>query len=348
MSIQTNLRHAGLRAFVHSRSAVFSGEGLALPLIEWAVTRRRPRLPIDDPPLARAIRLSLRQHLEADIARIERGVYPLEVLRPESPVRHLRRLPRLVREGIKASLRRQSHQSKVFGDEAQELLSEVPEYYRRNFHFQADGYLSDASAELYDHQVEVLFAGAGDSMRRLIIEPMKRRLGSQDGAGLVFLDLGAGTGRATRFVRLAFPKARIVAIDLSGHYLRSAQKQLRHFARHDFIEADAANLPFSDQRFDAVYSVFLFHELPAAERSRVIREARRVLKPGGFFGLVDSIQLGDRSEFDDALKRFPADYHEPFYRNYIETPIAPLLQAQGCREVEESCEFFSKAVYGRF
>ena len=43
----------------------------------------------------------------------------------------------------------------------------------RNFHHQTDGYLSDFSASIYDLQVEILFNGSADSMRRRIIKPIK-------------------------------------------------------------------------------------------------------------------------------------------------------------------------------
>jgi ubiquinone/menaquinone biosynthesis C-methylase UbiE len=204
--------------------------------------------------------------------------------------------------------------------------------------------LSDLSAEHYEHQVEVLFGGAADAMRRLIIQPLKERFGSIDGEGLTFLELGAGTGRATRFVRLAFPKAKIVAVDLSGPYLKRAQKQLAPFDRHDFVEANAETLPFQDQQFDAVYSVFLFHELPEAVRKSVIRESLRVLCSGGFFGFVDSLQIGDVSEFDDSLAMFPTQYHEPFYKNYIETPMANLIESQGLKIFARGTGFFSKFI----
>ena len=41
-----------------------------------------------------------------------------------------------------------------------------PAYYRQNFHFQSGGWLTDHSAAIYDTQVEVLFTGAADVMRR--------------------------------------------------------------------------------------------------------------------------------------------------------------------------------------
>lgn len=226
-------------------------------------------------------------------------------------------------------------------------MSGLPEYYQRNFHYQGDGYLSEHSAELYDHQVDVLFAGTSDAMRRLILEPMKRQFGATDGEGLTFLELGAGTGRATQFVRLAFPKAKIVALDLSAPYLKKAQKRLLKYPRHDYVEGDAAKVPFVDSHFDAVYSVFLFHELPFETRKAVIAESLRVLKKGGFIGLVDSIQLGDVRDLDSALEKFPVDFHEPFYPNYVQNPMEKLFEDAAIDDVSTQTGFFSKVITGR-
>ncbi len=337
-------KNLSLRALALSKSLMYTSEGLLLPLIELLVTRKRPRLPTDDPSFFKIARESMRELIECDIARIERGIYPREVLTPEPLLQHVLRIPRLFRAGLRASRQRQKQSARVFGDEAKDLLRGLPEYYQRNFHFQADGYLSEQSAELYEHQVEVLFAGVADAMRRLIIQPLREKFGPGDGEGLTFLEVGAGTGRTTLFVRMAFPKAKIVALDLSGPYLKRAQKQLANYQRHDFLEADAAKIPFQAEKFDAVFSVFLFHELPQAVRSEMIREGVRVLKPGGFYGFVDSLQLGDVSGFDEALKGFPVHYHEPFYRNYIETPMTDLFKAEGLRIVSKGNGFFSKYI----
>jgi ubiquinone/menaquinone biosynthesis C-methylase UbiE len=293
-------------------------------------------------------RRDLMELLREDSRNITRGLYPLSVLKPESPVGHMLRLPRILADGLSIYARRKRGRTTEFTRKAEELLSDLPRYYRRNFHFQTDGYLSARSAELYEHQVEMLFGGAADAMRRLIVTALRERFGSTDGRGLRFLEVAAGTGRSTRFVHLAFPKARIVATDLSEPYLRHAQSQLRGFSRIDYMQADGAKLPFLDRGFDAVYSVFLFHELPEEARREVLREAKRVLKPGGFFGLVDSIQRGDKPEFDPLLARFPKDFHEPFYRNYSVTPMEGLLAESGFTEVESRRGFFSKVISGTY
>lgn len=337
---------AALDVYASLRSAVYQMEGLLGPAIELAILRRRPRLPTDDPELFRAARGALIELLQRDVERIVSGVIPIETLKPESPLRHLSRIPTMLLEGVAISRRRGSRQFHRFSNDAQELLTGLPEYYQRNFHFQGDGYLSERSAELYEHQVEVLFAGAADAMRRLILPPLRDRFAGSDGEGLSFLELGAGTGRATRFVRSAFPKAKIVALDLSAPYLKKAQRALAEFPRHDFVEGDAANLPFKSGAFDAVYSVFLFHELPMKERRAVVREAARVLKPGGFHGLVDSLQRGDVPSLDTALEQFPVQFHEPFYKNYTLHPMDELLRDGGVTDVRAETGFFSKALWG--
>ncbi|MES2857206.1 MAG: class I SAM-dependent methyltransferase [Bdellovibrionota bacterium] len=341
--IRPNLKTA-LKTYSMARSALFQTESLFGPAIQFAMTRKRPRLPFDDKELFKVIRASMDRLIQNDVDSIVRGDYPIEVLKPENPVAHLRRMPRMLLDAVELMRRKGKHEAHNFSPEASDLLSELPEYYRRNFHYQGDGYLSEASADLYEHQVEILFGGTADAMRRLILAPLKKHFGSTDGRDLKFLEIGAGTGRATRFVRLAFPKAKIVAVDLSAPYLKKAQVSLADFPRHDFVEADAAVLPFLDESFDAVYSVFMFHELPREERSRIVEESKRVLKPGGFIGIVDSLQLDDDPELNGPLKDFPRDFHEPFYKDYIKHPLEDLFDEKGLKDRETGIGFFSKVI----
>lgn len=294
----------------------------------------------------KAIRHGLNELFKKDSQNILEGVYPLTVLRPESPLKHIARIPSLLADGVRLYRQRNQGRTAVFTDQAKEYLSDVPRYYQRNFHFQSDGYLSQHSARLYEHQVEMLFAGSADAMRRLIIAPLREKFGHTDGQGLNFLEIGVGTGRATRFVQLAFPKAKIIAVDLSAPYLKQAEQNLTEFPRVSFVQADGARLPFQDEYFDAAYSVFLYHELPFEERKAVITESLRVLKKSGFLGLVDSLQEGDSLEFGPLLKTFPHNYHEPFYRNYTEHSMQDLLKECGLKSIKHDQGFYSKVCWG--
>lgn len=289
--------------------------------------------------------------LRQDSANIASGIYPLAVLAPESPLSHATRWPRILLDGVSMSQRRTRGRTAVFDSSRGETLEALPRYYRRNFHFQTDGYLGERSADLYEHQVEMLFKGTADPMRRLILEPLRSHFKSNDGKGLIFLEVAAGTGRTTRFVRLAFPKARIIAVDLSQTYLNAAREKLADLLAEppgiETLQGDAAALPFRDQHFDAVFSVFLYHELPLEVRRQVLRESRRVLKRGGFFGLVDSIQKDDIPELNPALEAFPKQFHEPYYRNYSLNPMERLIREEGFKKVQTRAAFFSKVCSAR-
>ena len=65
-----------------------------------------------------------------------------------------------------------------------------------------------------------------------------------------------------------------------------------------------------------VTCVYLFHELPAESRRKAAAEMARVLKPGGILVLTDSVQYGDRPEWDKMLGMF-SKFNEPYYMSYI-------------------------------
>lgn len=333
-------------AYESARSAVFGIEYTMFNAIQHLVPGSEKYRQDANLRTIEIVKGGLNQLLKQDARNIADGLYPIAVLKPESPLRHFTRLPRILVDGVRAYTQRARGRTAVFNGTARDYLSDVPRYYRRNFHFQSDGYLSGHSASLYEHQVEVLFGGGADAMRRLIIKPLKERFGDTDGQGLTFLEIGAGTGRSTRFVHLAFPKAKIVAIDLSDPYLKEAERQLSDLPRIAFMQADGGKLPFQDKIFDAAYSVFLYHELPLDARKAVIDESLRVLKPGGFLGLVDSIQQDDIREFNSLLESFPQNYHEPFYRNYIAHPMQALLKKHGLSRIGTDLGFLSKVCWG--
>lgn len=336
-----------LRSYLTLRSIGFLTEFKALSSVVRAIPGTAITEPDGDKDKLEHILKDVQALFQEDAENIVGGIYPLEVLRPESLTKHIKRFPRLFLDGVKIGRKRKTKTAKNFGQESQALLEEMPEYYKRNFHFQTDGYLSKESAELYEHQVEMLFLGSADSMRRLIIQPIKSRLNTKEGEGLKILEIACGTGRSTRFLKQALPKAKITALDISSPYLKIAQKNLRNFDRIDFIEAAAENLPFKDEGFDVVCSVFLFHELPKIVRREIITETARVLKPGGWSVHCDSIQKGDKPEYDDILKRFPIDFHEPFYKNYSEDPLDEILKECGFKVFDQKRGFLSKVVAGQ-
>lgn len=342
--LESFLRILPLRAAARINSLVFTAERFSLP---WVQALAQMQLPQDkiSPEVLKAIQVSLFDLLDRDVENIRRGVYPATVLVPEPPATHLKRLPSLFWEGFWAARRKVNKNHSEFTS-AEQALDGLPDYYKRNFHFQKDGYLSDRSAELYDHQVDVLFSGGAGAMRRLVILGLKQYFGNVDGAGLHFLDVAAGTGSAARDVLLAFPKAKLTLLDLSESYLKKARKRFANEPRVSFLQGDAAHLPFREAQFDSVYSVFLFHELPHPERIQVLKECRRVKKTTGPVLAVDSLQLDDNTALNEPLLQFPKDFHEPFYTDYIKKPLKDDFTSAGLHVSWQDQGFFSKALGG--
>jgi len=333
-----------------SRSAAFAAQGLFLPVVDLLLSGQKKSPPKNYFQHLKDALPKIEKLLLQDAENIKNKIYPASVLSPENLIRHSLRIPSIIKDSVLASDRRRSKVHDYFDQNAQAFLQDLPEYYRRNFHFQTSGYLGEDSAELYEHQVEILFSGAADAMRRLILPEISIFLNSRnlplDGEGLRFLELGSGTGRLTRFVSLAFPKARVTCVDLSDVYLNQAQKKLKNLKRIDYIQSAAEKLPFKDETFDLVYSCFLFHELPDYVRNEVLVESYRVLKNNGMIGAVDSIQIGDDADLQWALDQFPQDFHEPFYKNYIQKSLSDYWLDVGLKNVQSRTGFLSKVVIG--
>jgi len=97
--------------------------------------------------------------------------------------------------------------------------------------------------------------------------------------GLRCLDIGCGEGHNTRL--LAQRGARVTALDIADVFVAQAQTSERETPLGvRYLVASAVELPFADAAFDVATGFMSFMDIPETER--VIAEAYRVLKPGGF------------------------------------------------------------------
>jgi ubiquinone/menaquinone biosynthesis C-methylase UbiE len=281
--------------------------------------------------------------LDQDWQDAEAGVYPKEILF-DNPWADFFRFYPLVCLDVPSIWERFNNRVYHKFDTSIDT-SDYPKYYLQNFHYQKDGYLSEMSANLYDLQVEILFNGTADAMRRRILAPLKAGL-AQTAAGQrgKILDIACGTGRTLSMIRDMLPKASLYGVDLSPTYLRKANELLseKPAVLPQLVRANAEELPFVDNYFEVTVSVFLFHELPAEARQNVINEAYRVTQPGGTFVICDSIQMEDSPEFKVAMENFPVMFHEPYYRHYTTDDLNARLTTAGFEQVTNQVHFMSK------
>jgi malonyl-CoA O-methyltransferase len=93
------------------------------------------------------------------------------------------------------------------------------------------------------------------------------------------LDLGAGTGHASRSLKCRYGSGQVIAVDLAEGMLREARRQQAFLRRFHRVCGQAAALPLREASVDLVFSNLMLQwcQDPAA----VFGECRRVLKPGG-------------------------------------------------------------------
>ncbi len=104
------------------------------------------------------------------------------------------------------------------------------------------------------------------------------------------LELGVGTGLNLPHYRAA---KSVAAIDPDGASLeRAVSKRNGNPPPIELYQATAEALPFADESFDAVVGTLTFCTIPDPDRA--LSEARRVLKPGGMFRLVEHVRVGNR------------------------------------------------------
>jgi ubiquinone/menaquinone biosynthesis C-methylase UbiE len=330
------ISEAPLRARYYAQRAGWLVQGLALRAA-LGLAERPPELPAST---LHEVRRRYRALLDRDLDDAVRGVYPKSLLF-DMPSR--RALPAFLAEVPRSRARRAE---KKWNDLPEDVdLRDYPPYYRRNFHWQSDGWLSDRSAHLYDFSVEVLFLGAADAMRRRAIAPILAFAAEQGDRPLRVLDIACGTGRFLGQLGRAAPKHRYTGLDLSAWYLREAAKApVRHLS---VVEADAEATPFQDRSFDVVTSIFLFHELPPRARAAVFAEMARVLAPGGLAVVVDAIQLVDDPALEPILNAFPESFHEPFFRDHVEDDLGVRARAAGLQVERVEPWHVSKVVVAR-
>jgi ubiquinone/menaquinone biosynthesis C-methylase UbiE len=343
-----------MRDLSRARYAVAQGARVAWYMGQYLLARRisgpfnrpgdpqfQPQAPAGDP---RRIRQSFLDLFAKDRANIEAGLYPAPAdVRVDKALSGLRNSARFFRDLPRVDARRLQRQG---AEVRQAAVGETryPNYYLQNFHYQTDGWLSEDSAKLYDTQVEILFGGAADAMRRIALGSLARAIKGRDQRGVKLLDFACGNGHFLHQILAAFPRIPAIGLDLSPAYCAEARARLSAWPQVEIVNGAAEQAPFEAASFDAATCIFLFHELPPRVRREAAREMARVLKPGGILVLADSIQSGDAADLDRMLEYFPVGFHEPYFSTYLNEDLPALFAECGLRLEQTERAFLTKVM----
>jgi len=131
----------------------------------------------------------------------------------------------------------------------------------------------------YDPMVKLL---GGDAARKVLAEQAGLRAGQR------ILEVGCGTGTLTLMIKRLQPGVDAVGMDPDPKALsRARAKAARTGAEVRFDEGFGDALPYPDESFDRVFSSFMFHHVPAAEKGKFLEAVVRVLKKDGSFHMLD-------------------------------------------------------------
>jgi ubiquinone/menaquinone biosynthesis C-methylase UbiE len=344
MSLMRDLGRARYAAAQGARVAWYMSQYLLARRISGPFDRPgepkfKPEAPEGD---AQSIRTTFLELFAKDRANIEAGLYPApDDIRLTRAIEALRGSASFFRDLPKVDQRRLERD----GTEVREMAKgegRYPTYYLQNFHYQTGGWLSQDSAKLYDTQVEILFGGAADAMRRIALGSLARAIRGTDQRKVKLLDIASGNGRFLRQVLAAYPRIPATGLDLSPAYCEEARKRLSDWPHVEIVTGAIEHAPFEDASFDAATCVYLFHELPPRVRRDAAREIARLLRPGATLVFADSIQTGDAADLDRMLEYFPVGFHEPYFTSYLKEDFAVLFGEHGFVVEEVELAFLTK------
>jgi SAM-dependent methyltransferase len=188
---------------------------------------------------------------------------------------------------------------------------------------------ADTNAAIW-HSAEAVEAWVAEAQRQESSREAHRRFmalllpfGEQD--EFTFLDLGAGTGAASRAILGMYPRSTAILADFSAEMMRAGEREMPSYAgRYRYVEFDMAAagawpaaIPAA---LDAVVTSMCVHHLPDDRKQSLFGEISGQLAPGGWYLNYDPVRAGDR------LVEAPGERH---LRRVPPRAITP-AQAGGC------------------
>ena len=151
------------------------------------------------------------------------------------------------------------------------------------------------------------------------------------------LDMGTGSGAFLARLGETYPGAELHGIDLSPTLLRYAHHHAGEMGQKWHLKAAASHATgYEDGSFDLVAMFVLLHEVPRETIALTIREAFRLLEPGGDVLMADAVPY----RYLDPVRVMVQDWetenrNEPFWRGQALTNLPEVLGSAGFVEIKE-------------
>jgi tRNA (cmo5U34)-methyltransferase len=192
--------------------------------------------------------------------------------------------------------------------------------------------------------------------------------GEQD--AFAFLDLGAGTGAASRAILEAYPRSTAILADYSAEMMRAGERQMQPFAgRYGYVEFDMTTGQWPTAipaALDAVVTSMCVHHLTDERKQGLFAEIFSHLAPGGWYLNYDPVRsadpvveatwerVNDRHDPDAAARRVQrTPQQQARWENHVRF-IIPLdrqleyLRSAGFRGIDVYWKRLENVIYGGY
>ncbi|XP_011098030.1 uncharacterized protein LOC105176814 [Sesamum indicum] len=179
-----------------------------------------------------------------------------------------------------------------------------PDYYLNPFHAYDEGnlsWLAAAEAEAATMSIAkraIPSASSVDEANQIVrgnwLQAIESHHQKYSGNSTIreILDIGCSVGVSTRFLADKFPSAKVTGLDLSPYFLAVAQYKDNKINQGTepirWIHANGENTGLPSKSFDLVSIAYVFHECPERAIKNMVKEAFRLLRPGGTFAVTDN------------------------------------------------------------
>ncbi|KAI4333886.1 hypothetical protein L6164_018640 [Bauhinia variegata] len=220
-----------------------------------------------------------------------------------------------------------------------------PDYYLNPFHAYDEGnltWLAAAEAEAATMSMvrrALPDASSVDEANQILrgnwLQAIEQHHLQYSGTSMIgdILDIGCSVGVSTRHLADKFPTAKVTGLDLSPYFLAVAQYKEKKSAPRkipiSWMHANGEDTGLPYKSFDLVSIAFVLHECPERAIVNLVREAFRILRPGG------TLALTDNSPKSKILQELPPVLFtlmkstEPFLDEYYLTDMEATLREAG-------------------
>ncbi len=207
----------------------------------------------------------------------------------------------------------------------------IPEYARHEVHIQPGGYVGeDFAGHVYHYGTNSFYLGRNDQ-DEVYLTRAAQMAKPQDGVVRRIVDLGCGIAQYTVALKETFPEAHVMGLEVGAPMLRYAHARAVSLGVEvDFAQRLAEDTRLEDGSVDVVCAHILFHEVSTPAARDIIKEAHRILRPGGVFEITDFSVQREWSTYMEY--RVWADHYyngEPWTLDYYNRDMLGLLKAAG-------------------